>query len=255
MTAVAVMGLGEAGRIYARDLAEAGYRVRGFDPYVRLDGGSTTQVPTAREAVAAADLVISLVGAAAAEQVARQALPHCAEHAVYADLNTGSPGLKRTLAGLAEAAGVAFTDVAVLAPVGRRGARTPLMASGGAAERFAVLVRAAGVPVQAVPGGPGAAAGRKLLRSVFMKGLAAVLLECDRAAAAAGEREWLRAQVVGELSGDAGQLVDRLIDGSRVHAARRIHEVDDAVDYLTELGQPAWVMAATRRWLASLAEN
>ncbi|MEV0381427.1 DUF1932 domain-containing protein [Nonomuraea sp. NPDC050643] len=249
MTVIAVLGLGEAGRIYARDLRAAGFRVRGFDPYVRADDD---QVDSVQEAVAAADVVISLAGARAAEGVARQALPHCRERAVYADLNTGSPALKRTLAELARAAGVAFADVAVLAPVPRRGAGTPLMVAGPGAARFAELVGPAAVPVEVIPGGAGAAAARKLLRSVFMKGLAALMLECESAAEAAGEREWLRGQIVGELSGDAGQLVDRLIDGSREHAARRVHEVEDAAEYLAELGRPAWVMRASRSWLASL---
>ncbi|MFC4116423.1 NAD(P)-dependent oxidoreductase [Nonomuraea zeae] len=256
MTVIAVLGLGEAGRIYARDLREAGFHVRGFDPYVELDDDEQIeQAPAVEGAVGPADLVISLVGARAAETVARQALPHCPEHAVYADLNTGSPALKRNLAELAGAENVAFADVAVLAPVPRQGARTALMASGTGAEKFAELVRPAAVPVETIPGGAGAAASRKLLRSVFMKGLAALMLECESAAAAAGEQEWLRAQMVGELSGDVGQLIDRLVDGSRVHAARRVHEVEDAAGYLAELGRPAWVMAAARTWLASLTDD
>jgi 3-hydroxyisobutyrate dehydrogenase-like beta-hydroxyacid dehydrogenase len=252
---IAVLGLGEAGRIYARDLREAGFHVRGFDPYVETDDEQIEQVPAVADAVGPADLVISLVGARAAEAVARQALPHCPPHAVYADLNTGSPALKRTLAELASAADVAFADVAVLAPVPRKGARTALMAAGTGAERFAELVRPAAVPVEAIPGGAGAAAARKLLRSVFMKGLAALMLECESAAAAAGEQEWLRGQMVGELSGDVGELIDRLVDGSRVHAARRVHEVEDAAGYLAELGRPAWVMEASRTWLASLLDD
>ncbi|MGH3728778.1 MAG: DUF1932 domain-containing protein [Micromonosporaceae bacterium] len=255
MTTIAVLGLGEAGRRYGRDLAASGYHVRGFDPYVQLDDDHVEQVPTVENAVAGADLVISLVGARAAEKVARRALPGCPEHAVYADLNTASPALKRALAQAAAAEKVAFVDVAVMAPVPRQGARTPLTASGTGAETFAELLRAAGVPVEAIPGGAGAAASRKLLRSVFMKGMAALMLECDAAAAAAGQRDWLRAQIVGELAGDVDQLIDRLIDGSRVHAARRVHEVEDAAAYLAELGQPAWVMDSTRTWLSSLVPD
>ncbi|GAA4728815.1 DUF1932 domain-containing protein [Phytohabitans rumicis] len=257
MAVIAILGLGEAGRIYARDLRAAGCTVRGFDPYARLDiedAPGVDQVPTAPDAMAGADLVISLVGARAAEAVARAALPHCPRHAVYADLNTGSPALKRTVAATAAARGVAFADVAVLAPVPRRGAGTPLIASGTGAGAFADLVRPVGVPVETIPGGAGAAASRKLLRSVFMKGLAAVLLECEAAAVAAGQEPWLRGQIVGELSGDAGALIDRLVEGSRTHAARRVHEIDDAAAYLDELGQPAWVTRAARAWLASLLD-
>ena len=38
MTRIAVLGLGEAGRRYARGLARAGAEVRGFDPAHDLEG-------------------------------------------------------------------------------------------------------------------------------------------------------------------------------------------------------------------------
>ena len=58
-----------------------------------------------------------------------------------------------------------------------RGVGTPALASGDGAERFAELVRPFGMPVEVVGSEPGDAAGLKLLRSVFMKGLAASVLE------------------------------------------------------------------------------
>lgn len=94
-----------------------------------------------------------------------------------------------------------------------------------------------------------------MLRSVFMKGLAAVVLESVTAADHTGSGEWLRRQIAGEFAGDAGQLIDRLIDGSRLHAERRIHEVDDAVDYLESHGQPTWVSRAAKQWLEHLASG
>jgi len=254
VTVIAILGLGEAGRTYALDLCDAGFDVTGFDPYRQLDDARVAQMPTAQEAVAGADLAISLVGADAAEAVARQALAHCPKHAVYADLNTGLPALKRRIAKLAAAEEVEFADVAVLAPVAWQGAGTPLIASGRGAEKFAELVRPAAVPVESIPGAAGAAAERKLLRSVFMKGLAAVLLEADAAAVAAGQQAWLRTQIVNELSGDIDRLVDRLVKGSKVHAARRVHEAEDVADYLTGIGQPSWVTTAAHTWLASLLD-
>ena len=255
MTVIAVLGLGEAGRLYALDLHAAGYQVRGFDPYVELGDDRVDQVATIEQATAGVDLVISLVGARVAEDVARQALAHCPSHAVYADFNTGSPALKRTLAQVAAAHQVAFVDIAVMAPVPRRGAGTPLLAAGPGTETFASLVGAAGVPVDTVQGEAGAAASRKLLRSVFMKGMAALMLECQAAAAAAGQDAWLRQQILDELTGDVDRLIDRLVNGSRTHAARRVHEVEDAIEYLAQLGQPSWVMHGTRTWLTSLRDE
>jgi DNA-binding GntR family transcriptional regulator len=75
---------------------------------------------------------------------------------------------------------------------------------------------------------------RKLLRGVFTKGLAATVFESVSAAEFAGCGRWAREQIAAE-SGSA-ELVDRLIDGSGQHAARRVHEMRDCRAYLDELG-------------------
>lgn len=250
MSTVTVIGLGEAGGIYARGLRDAGLHVSGFDPFTVLGERGVAQHDRVEDAVADADLVISLVGARAAEAVAASALPHLRDDAVYADLNTASPATKRAMAD-AGAAGL-FADVAVLAPVPRAGILTPLMASGPGADAFTRLMEPTGAPVESIGGEPGDAAGRKLLRSVFMKGLAAVVLESVAAADAAGQTEWLRAQIAAEFSGDPDALVDRLLTGSRQHAARRAHETADASAYLEELGSPHWATDAATSWLTSL---
>jgi 3-hydroxyisobutyrate dehydrogenase-like beta-hydroxyacid dehydrogenase len=251
MPKVAVIGLGEAGALYARGLRDGGYEVSGYDPYSRLDEPGIAQQPQLADAVNGVDAVITLVGATAAESVTDEVLTHLRSGTLLADFNTGGPDLKRKLGAAAASRGVRFVDVAVLAPVPRAGVRTPLMVSGADADAFAEMFAGTGASVVSIGGQPGDAAARKLIRSVFMKGLATVLLESVGGAEAAGCGPWLRDQIVGELSGDIPALVDRLIDGSRAHAARRVHEVEDARDYLDSINQPSWAMQAARSWLSS----
>ncbi|KZE89973.1 NAD(P)-binding domain-containing protein [Microbacterium sp. TNHR37B] len=255
MTSTAVIGLGEAGALYARGLRDAGYTVSGFDPFTTLHEEGIRQEPTLADAVATADLVISLVGARAAEAVGTEAMAAMSAGAVFADLNTGSPDLKRRLEAEATSRGILAADVAVLAPVPRAGVGTPLMVSGTGASRFTELFAATGADVESIGGAAGDAASRKLVRSVFMKGLAAVVLESVGAAEAAGCETWLRAQIAAEFAGDPAALVQRLIDGSRQHAGRRAHEVADARDYLDGLGRPSWVTSAAHRWFGHLLEE
>lgn len=255
MTAVTVLGLGEAGRLYALGLAEAGAEVSGYDPFTDARAAGIRQFDSLAEAVEGTDLAISLVGAAAARSVAEQALPLLPPGAVFADFNTSGPEDKAELAKLAADYGVPMVDVAVMAPVPRAGSRTPLAVSGSAAGRFAALMEGFGSPVETVPGAPGAAAGRKLLRSVFMKGLAGLVLECQAAGKAAGSEEWLLAEIAGELGPDGADLVARLIQGSHTHAVRRTHEVEDSLAYLRGLGTPGWMTEGTLRWLSSLAKD
>jgi 3-hydroxyisobutyrate dehydrogenase-like beta-hydroxyacid dehydrogenase len=181
-------------------------------------------------------LVLSLVTAAGAQAVARAVVPALAPGAVFADLNTGGAALKRELAAIVQATGALFADVAVMAPVPGRGLRTPFVVSGDGAAHFGELLRPLGASIEEIGGGPGAAATRKLIRSIFMKGLAAALLEADAAARAAGCEDWFRANAAETLSAADPQLVDRLLVGSRTHAGRRAHELREAAKLLRELG-------------------
>jgi 3-hydroxyisobutyrate dehydrogenase-like beta-hydroxyacid dehydrogenase len=253
---ITVLGLGEAGSIYAAGLADLGLDVAAFDPLASATPAGVTRVASPGEAVSAADLVLSLVGGSAAEQAAGAALPHLADKAVYADMNTCSPATKEALASSATAHGVLFTDVAILAPVPRAGLRTPLLASGPGSRRFEELLASVGVPITRIDGRAGAAgasASLKLLRSVFMKGLAALLFETLSAAERQGDAEWIRRQIIAELDSGGEQLVERLLAGTRAHAARREREMRDVREHLDSLESPAWMTEATIRWLHEIA--
>jgi 3-hydroxyisobutyrate dehydrogenase-like beta-hydroxyacid dehydrogenase len=251
---IAVIGLGEAGSRYAAGLAAAGARVRGFDPHHAPDLAGVAHAVDAATAVAGADLVLSLVHGRLAVEVASSLLPHITPPTIYADLNAASPDAMRTVARMAADRGVSMTDVAVLAPVPRAGHGTPLLASGDGAPSFAALVDPLGVPVEVIDAPAGAAAERKLLRSVFMKGLAAVVLESLDAARAAGAETWMRDHIAAELDvdGEGHQRVARLVDGTRTHAARREQEMHDALAELEALGAPTDMTRATLAWLARL---
>ncbi|WP_448002788.1 DUF1932 domain-containing protein [Agromyces bauzanensis] len=251
---IAVLGLGEAGRIYAEGLHRRGANVRGFDPAYAgepLEIGTTA--PSLEAAVRGAEVTLSLVGASAAASVAAAALAAMPPHAVFADLNTASPELMRQLASEAAAASIRYVDVAIMAPVPRAGIDTPLLACGTGAAWLTDTLRGLGVPIEDVGREAGVAAGLKLLRSVFMKGLAALAFESLAAAERAGSMEWMTSQIAAELGPDGDALVERLITGTKLHADRRAHEMRDARDYVASLGTPNRMTVATLEWLECLA--
>ena len=102
---------------------------------------------------------------------------------------------------------------------------------------------------------PGEAAERKLLRSVFFKGMAIAAIESLTAARAAGCEPWLRAQLIDTLDGAGEQLLDRWIEGSSTHAVRRGAETAAAAAMLADLGTPARVSEAAAAWHAQLARE
>ncbi len=244
---VAVLGLGEAGGRIASDLVAAGCAVRGFDPVRQPEG--ITNAESAAKAVAGAEVVLSINAAAVALEVAADVAGALAAGALYADLNTSTPELKRELS---ETVPVQFVDVALVGVVPASGLATPALASGAGAERFAGLLRPLGMPVEVVGPRPGDAAALKLLRSVFMKGIAAAAIESLQAAEAAGVEQHVRTDIAAVLG---EPLLDRLLVGSRAHAARRVDEMHAAAAYVEELGVEPRVSAAAAAWLEQLRDE
>lgn len=247
----AVLGLGEAGRRYATDLAAAGVTVSGYDTRDVEPPPGVAVATGVAEAVRGADLVLSLTTAAGALDAVHAAAAHLGPDTVYADLNTAAPGRKEAAARALHNG--RFADVAVLAPVPRDGVRTPVLVSGPGAEAYARLMDRFGGQIEVVPGGPGAASGRKLLRSIFMKCLATTVLEALAAGRAAGCQDWVRDQIVNELDAAGPALVERLVTGTYQHAERRRHEMEDVKSYLDELGAPTEMTAASIAWLAAIS--
>lgn len=250
--AVAVLGLGEAGATIAAGLAEAGCSVRGLDPAAGTPPADVEPAAAPADAVRDAELVLSLTAAAHAVAAAKSVAPALGPGQLYADLNTTAPELKVEVAAVVRPTGAAFADVALLGTVPALGMRTPAVASGDGAARFAQLLRPLGMPVEVVGSEPGDAAGRKLLRSVFMKGLAASVLESVEGARRAGAEEWLRAEIAGVIG---EPLLERLLSGSVTHAGRRRDEMAAAAAHLEEVGVEPRVARAAAAWLESLAQD
>jgi 3-hydroxyisobutyrate dehydrogenase-like beta-hydroxyacid dehydrogenase len=252
--AIGILGLGEAGSVIAADLVAAGADVRGFDPLVPAPPGVAPRADDA-DAVRDADLVLSLNSAHDAREALDAGLPALRPGTVWAEMNTASPGLKRQLAEIAAARGVDVVDVALMATVLGKGLRTPMEAAGPAATRLADMLRPLGAAIEVVDGPVGTAISRKLLRSVFYKGLAAAVVEALAAAEAAGCAEWLRGNISAELADFDHRTIDRLVDGTRAHARRRADEMTAASEQLRDLGVEPRVAAAARDLLIALRDG
>ncbi len=250
---VAVLGLGEAGATIAADLVAAGANVQGFDPDPGRHVSGVRAAATAADAVRGTDVVLSVTPGPDAVEAARSTASALAPRQLYGDLSTAGPATKVAAAEVVAGAGALFADVALLAPVPGRGLSTPALASGPGAEVLAGRLRELGMTVEVVGDEPGQAASRKLLRSVFMKGLAAAALESLTAARAAGCEEWLRAQIAEALTAADANLLERLVTGSRLHAARRVDEMEAAAELLRDLGVEPRVADAAAATLAELA--
>jgi 3-hydroxyisobutyrate dehydrogenase-like beta-hydroxyacid dehydrogenase len=239
---IAVLGLGEAGSLLARDLAAAGAGVRGYDPRVPAPAGVTATGSDA-EAVTGADLVLSVNSASDAVAALDASLAALRPGAAWADLNTAAPSVKQRLAALGGARGIPVSDVAMMAPVPGNGLRVPMLASGGEVGYVAATLRGYGADIEVLDGPAGLAATRKLLRSVYYKGMSASIVEALAAARAAGLEDWLTGHIAEDLAKLDAATLARIVTGTRQHAVRRGHEMAAAAQMLADLGV-APIMAA-----------
>lgn len=251
---ITVFGLGEAGSRIAADLAAAGAMVRGYDPAAVPTPPGVERFADPVPAVADADLIMAVTAAADGEQALSQARSEIPPGTVYADLSTSTPAQERALARAAADRGLAFADVALMSTVVGKGLRTPQLVAGTGARRYGELLRPFGTPVEVISDHAGDAATRKLLRSIFMKGLAGVVIEAVRAAHAAELGDWLWEHVVTELTAADEETLVRLVAGSVPHAERRREEMTAAASLLDELDVDAPMTRATVTSLEQVLE-
>jgi 3-hydroxyisobutyrate dehydrogenase-like beta-hydroxyacid dehydrogenase len=236
---ICIFGLGEAGGTIAADLVLAGCDVHGFDPRSVSTPNGVTRHSNASSAVAASsgvDIICALTASADAPAALAQVAGLAGPGTVYADFSTSAAGLKTSLAASALASELSFVDIALMAPVPGKGLRTPSLASGPGAERFLSYFGPLGMPVEYAGAEAGLAATRKLLRSIVIKGFAALLIESMSAANAAGLGDETWDNLVDQFSVADEALLRRIIEGTGTHALRRLHEMEAAADMCHELG-------------------
>ena len=182
---IAFIGFGEAGQALASGLQEAGItNEAAWDILFPEPEGErlrqaaarlhVRQAASAADALADADIVIAAVTAASSLEAARAAKPHLRADQFYLDINSVSPGRKQETARLLEGA-ARYVDVAVMAPVNPARHKTPMLLAGDNAEDLEPMLR--GLQMNTAIAGPeiGSAAAIKMVRSVMIKGLEALM--------------------------------------------------------------------------------
>lgn len=250
---VAILGIGEVGSTLARDLLAKNVVVSGWDPNPRNLPDGLHFASSNPDAVKDADLILSANVAAVAVEVAREVLPHLRSGQIYADMNTSSPMIKQEIALLFQDCPALFADVAVMAPIAPQGIRTTLLVSGAGAQQFADHYQQFGAPITVLDEPAGQAATLKLIRSIFYKGLAAVVMETLEAAEKLDLTPYAREQMLTILRDEP--MIDRFVTGSRIHARRRIHEMDAVIELLQSIEVQTHCSAAARQRLIELLEE
>jgi 3-hydroxyisobutyrate dehydrogenase-like beta-hydroxyacid dehydrogenase len=253
ISSIAILGIGEAGGIFARDLIAKGIHVRGWDPEPRNLPDGLDFADSNPDAVSGADIVLSVNWASVAVEVATEVAPVLQSNQLFADLNTAAPQLKRDIAPIIEKMGALFVDAALMDPVPPKGLCTQVYASGSGAKLFAEKMTTLGMPVTFLDHEAGNAATHKLVRSIMYKGVAAVVIECLEAAETLNMTEYARGQMMKIIHDEA--MIDRFVSGSNQHAKRRVEEMEAVVEMLNSIGVSAFTSQASVKRLKEIMEK
>lgn len=252
---IAILGLGEAGSIFANDLVSLGIQVSGWDPKPKrkLDG-RIIFAKSNQDAAALADIIFSVNLSGVSAEVANEILPVLNEQKIFLEMNTSSPEKKKEIHSMLKKSKVHFVDLAIMAPVPPKGIKTPFLASGPGAALLQEKLEKLQLDLTVLNEHIGEASTRKLLRSIVYKGIAAVICEAVEAGNAFGLEPYIREQIRSVIGGN-DTLIDRFLEGSYTHAERRIYEMEAVVEMLEEKNLKPFLSIATRNNLARLLEQ
>jgi 3-hydroxyisobutyrate dehydrogenase-like beta-hydroxyacid dehydrogenase len=263
MATVGFIGFGELGATLAGALAGPG----GHDVHAwsrpradseaaaaltaRIEAAGATQAGSLEAVLDGADLVLSVLPGSASEELAERALALLPAGACFADLATAPPEAKERAAARAAEREVLYVDGAVAAS----GPELPVAAAGSGAERLRELTAATGMAVEPIGADAGTAARLKLVRSVYMKGRDALVLETMLAARRLGVEDAVARSIAGP--GEQvpfTELSERVLRALAVHAGRRAEELASSAALLRELGIDPLLSEAGAERLRRLAE-
>ena len=260
--AIALIGFGEAAQAFTAGWQSAvdGFAPRAFDvktadPAARAakqadyDRCGADGFDTLSEAIDGADVVFSLVTADQANAAAEAAAACLPRGALFFDCNSCSPGAKRHSQAAIEAAGGRYVDTAVMAPVHPGLHRTPLLVAGSHVDEALALLSVLDMQAKPVEGGVGAASAIKMTRSVMIKGLEALVLECVLTGRANGVEDAVLDSLDASFPGfDWRSRAAYMMERAMTHGIRRAAEMREVALTVDEAGLEGRMARATATW-------
>ncbi len=262
---IALLGFGEAGSTIAQGLKCAwcknsaqSRRILAVDIALGKDPRGKSMEALAREldvdisshytaALGSAAVVISVVTGEQAIDAAQAAKPWLTPGSYYLDFNSITGPQTCDVAKVFDQSEIHFIDVAVMGGFEALGIEVPLLLAGLDAAIINDWMNRSGFTARVLATRVGDASAVKILRSVMVKGIEALAVECLVAA----HRQNLVSEVLDNL-GDIDRqgfaaFIQTLTTTHLVHAKRRMEEVEKAAVNLRNTGIKPLMTEATRR--------
>lgn len=208
---------------------------------------------SAREIVEEADIIFGAVPSSFAMDVCNSIKGVLSKDKLYVDVSASTPAVKEKIWEEIKDSGVYFVDAAMLGSLPKDKHQVPITASGNGAELFKEKMTPFGMKIKTAGEKAGSASAIKLVRSIYMKGIASLMIEMMQAADAYEVAD----EVVSSISKSMDQIpftshLSRLVTGSAIHCHRRAAELKGSIDMLKESGIESTMTEAAKLRLESL---
>jgi 3-hydroxyisobutyrate dehydrogenase len=270
-TPIGLLGFGEAGFHLARGLRGAGAPpLVAFDikaPHgteddrirARAAETDTRLVESPGRLAEDARVILSVVTAASAYDAATSLASHLVGDHLFVDLNSVSPATKQQIAAAIGAGAGRFVEGAIMAPVSSGDHRVPILLNGACASELGRLLSPYGMRLDIMDAATGAAAAVKMCRSIVIKGMEALMVECALAAGEYGAFDRVYDSLAETYPGmDWRQTARYMIGRVLEHGERRAHEMEEVAAMLRAAGIEPLMAEATARvqdWEATLRRD
>ena len=144
------------------------------------------------------------------------------EGKIYADVSASTPAVKEKIWEAVRDTGVKFVDAAMLGSLPKDKHQVPITASGNGADTLKEMMTPYGMKITTAGEKAGAASAIKLVRSIYMKGIASLM-------------------IVSSIAKSMDNIpftshLDRLVTGTAIHCHRRAAELKGSIAMLEECG-------------------
>lgn len=251
MSKIAIIGFGEAGRAFVEGWgSDRDFEIATYDIKSEISGRRTIE-----QALDGADAVLSLVTADQAHIAAVNAAEHIDKGAFFFDGNSCAPETKKKSAEVINAAGGCYVDMAIVAPVHPALNRVPVLLSGEYVEAARETIELLNLSAKHIEGPVGKASAIKMTRSIMMKGLEALMIECVLAGRKAGVEDIVLESLEATYPGfgwkdRAAYMIERVA----THGIRRAAEMREVAITVDDLDLNNSMANATVDWHQAIGD-
>ena len=248
-----IVGYGEVGAIFARDLVAGGAEVLAFDILAEARvraAAAGCGAARVHDAAAGMDVVFVCVTAGSVLDAVRSLegmldLNAKAVGPFVVDVNSVAPSTKQAAARIVEAAGGRYVEAAVMASVPPKGLRSPILLGGPHMAAFMAAMAPWGMDLTPFSPEVGRASAVKMCRSVMVKGMEALVTECLLTARHNGvEADVLRSLGDTLPHEDWAGLARYMVSRSLIHGKRRAEEMAEVAKTVGDAGVEPWMSRA-----------